>query len=330
MGIIAQDPSVPAPPKPAAFELRWTAPEGCPTEEAIAARVADLAPNPSGGEGTMLLEATVERGTSGFTLALRVSYLEQVDERVIEAQDCGALGESTALVVAIALEPGLESSEPQDRPDPENAEESIEDPTDSTVPSSIDGGFEDDVGPPDSQPPAPRRNRGLLEGAGVRLSPMVEFGALPSVTGGVAATMLVAWPRWRFELFGAYLVPQRGAGPGDSAGLAQLGVVGVRGCRRLFAGPVEFPLCLGLETGALRVDSRGLTPENTLHYAWLAPSATAGLSVGGERVRFYAAPEVAVGTLRSRILVNGDPIFETGLVSLRLLLGLEIFFAIET
>ncbi len=78
------------------------------------------------------------------------------------------------------------------------------------------------------------------------------------------------------------------------------------------------------------MDSRGLTPQNTLHYAWLAPSAAAGLSVGSDRVRFYAAPEAAVGVLRSRVLVSGDPIFATGLVSLRLLLGLEIFFAIET
>lgn len=325
MGIIAQEPSVPAPPKPAAFELRWSAPQGCPTEEEVAARVAELVPAPSGGEGTMLLEATIDENASGFALALRVSFLDQVDERVIEARDCSALGESTALVVAIALEPGLRADEPASDPEPTRVSEPV------AAVEETPARVEEDSEEFETLPvPAPRRRPApRLEAAALRLAALGEFGSLPSVTAGASLTALVAWPRWRLELSGTYLAPQRSGGPQNAAGLVQLGAVGVRGCRRLFAGPVEFPLCLGLEAGALRVDSRGLTPQNTLHYAWLAPSAAAGLSVGSERVRFYAAPEAAVGALRSRVLVDGDPIFETGFVSLRLLLGVEIFFTIE-
>lgn len=322
-------------PKPAGYELEWDAPADCPDIAAVEARVAELAPAPEGGSGLMSLRGEVRRTRARYVLRLRTEFLGGVDERVVESDNCADLGETTALFVAVALEPILgdgRDAAPMPtqppalvpRPPPEAPE----------APDSAEARSEDVARSPSHPTPPPRRVPPPATDSrpgtfALRLGPQLELGSLPAVTGGPNLAAGLIWPRWRAELFGHYLLPRGADGPEPSSGRVQLGAAGVRGCYRLSGGPVEFPLCAFVEAGALRVDSEGLEPQNTLHFAWMAPGLGAAVAVGGRRVGFFGGLEGAVSTLRSQVFVGDQRIFRTGSVSVRALLGMEIFFAIQ-
>src|SRR5688500_9927596 len=99
----ATQPAVPPPPTPASWELSWAAPATCPGADAIREQVAALVPEPSGGEGVLYVDASVEPRGDAFVLTLRTVFLERHDEREVQARVCGELAEAVALVVAISL-----------------------------------------------------------------------------------------------------------------------------------------------------------------------------------------------------------------------------------
>ena len=314
-------------PRPASYELEWNAPASCPAAETIRERIAALVPEPEGGEGVMYVNAVVEATPDGFALALDTEFLGSRSSRRVEAQRCEDLGESTALVVAIALQPGLEGEALV--PVPEPAEPPPE-PVERTEEPSV---APDDAKTPVShsrEPPRWRpRSRAVPSDLIARIALLAEFGSMPRVGGGNALAFGVLWPRLRVEISGMYLWPRRFDDPeGDSAGLYQLGAVGARACLRVFAKPTEFPLCAGVDAGVLRVDSRGIAPR-TIHDAWVAPLIGAGVALRRERVGFWSMAELGITARGSRIFVFGDPVWRTSPVSVRLLAGLEIYFAMR-
>lgn len=164
----------------------------------------------------------------------------------------------------------------------------------------------------------------------LRLAPKLEVGTLPAFGGGLELAVGLAWRRLRLELHGSHSWPRQAQGPGPSAARFQLGVVGARACGRPRAGPVELPVCLGLDGGALRADSLGLRPATTVHGPWLAPSLGVGLAAGGSRVGVWTLVEGSATVVWSRILVGEETIFRPFPVSARWLAGLEIAFAIQS
>lgn len=153
---------------------------------------------------------------------------------------------------------------------------------------------------------------------------------MPAFGGGLELAVGMLWRWWRLELHGSHSWPRRAPGPGGSAGRFQLGVVGVRGCGRPRVGPVELPVCVGLDGGALRVDSEGLRPPTTVHGPWLVQSLGVGLAAGGTRVGFWTLLEGSATLVWSRTLVGEETLFRPSPVTARWLAGLEIFFAIES
>lgn len=323
LALLCSSPSVPeveVTPRPASYELQWTAPQDCPDDEVVRRRIAALVEPPDDGDGVLYVRASVEATAAGFTLALATEYLGHRSSRTLEASRCADLGEATALMVATSLEPTFVA--------PEAARRAL--PDDSPSSPETDEGSAEPPPRADSPEPVLRDSPGRARPELVlRIGARVEYGSLPGVAGGSDLAFGLAWPRARLEIRGTHLWPRFGSGPRDTGGAFQLGAVGVAGCARLWARSVEFPLCAGLEAGALRVASRGLSPAVTVHNPWLAPLASAGLAVGGRRLRFWSTTEVAIAAVRSRIVIADELAFQSVPVSLRLLAGLEIVFAIK-
>lgn len=334
-------------PHPAAYELAWTAPAGCPSAEQVQARIARLAADPRDGQGVMFVEATVTESAAGYSLTLRTEYRERVDARTVESAVCEDLGESTALVVAVALEPALgdepdagdpvaNSPAPPELPPPPTGEtppeERVIDPTRAgTDVAAADTRDSAPVapahreGPSRTRRPLPSPDRIVL-----RIAPHAEIGGIPRVGAGAELAVGLLWPRLRLELRGGYLFPRRADAPGEGRALYQLGTAGARGCARPRAGRLELPVCLGFEGGVLRADSRDTGSDRTVTGPWLGPSALAGLAFAGDRVGLWTFAEVAVAALSTRVLVGPDVAFRALPVSVRVGAGLEIFFSIHS
>lgn len=320
---------------PAAYELTWKAPPGCPTQEQLREGIAALVPDPSGGEGVMFVDATVVQLPQRFSVRIVTDFAGHVDERTVESATCTDLGDATALVVAVALQPRIvgpgRPESPHAVPSPPLRREPKRPPDrvdrEITRPPAA---VEQDRQPPSVSSTEVRRPQrsSAPQQFHLRIAPLLEYGSLPSGGGGTALSAGLLWRRWRAELFGLYLFPQRQTFD-RTRSLLQLGAAGGRACHRLFAGRVEFPICVGIEAGALRAQTRGQRPGTTLNLGWLAPSARAGVAVGGRRVGFFAAGELAFSTLIPGILVGTDSVFESRAVSLRAVAGVEVFFAID-
>lgn len=285
----------------------------------------------------MHVAATVVQLPDRFAARIVTDFAGRHDERMVESEACADLGDATALVVAVALDPDFENPQAPESPravgpgplipepgppEPSSHREVTRAPTPVVVEREPD---------PSSASPTVRSRvpqSSPADAVLLRVAPLVEYGSLPSVDAGLVLTAGLLWPRWRGEVFGLYLFPQRQTF-GQTQGALQLGAVGARACHRLFIGRVEFPICLGLEGGALRAQTREQRPVTTLNLGWLAPSARAGLAVGGEHIGFFAAGEVAVSALVPQILVGEDSVFRTRSVSLRALAGVELLFSID-
>ncbi len=296
----------------------------------------------------MFVDAQVRRAEAVFVLTLKTEYQGHRSERRVEASRCADLGDSTALVVAIALEPELALGVSRDAriyPDDRSVPDAA---ADSRGPPPVDaiGGrsLETEAAAvrehrPRQAPPRaertgnapPERTRiAPPERVAVRLGPTLELGSLPRVGGGTELALALRWPRLRLEVRGTYLWPRRSNAPGPGSALYQLGTVGARGCARPSVRRLAIPLCLGLEAGALRVDSRGLSPPRTLIGPWFGPAAAAGVSIAGQRVGLWAVTEAGFAVVSTRILVGSDVAFAALPVSIRLTAGLEVFFSIDS
>lgn len=320
--------------RPASYLLHWSAPPECPDAEVIRGIVVSAVGELEGGLGVLDVEATVEQRDSTFALVLETTHFERHDVRTIESPRCMDLAESVALVVAIALNPSLGPEEPPASTGAEHfalAPEPPEPPErNSTQPQPVPRPVPEPSEPPPKSSAASRPRAAAPHELILRVAAQFEYGRLPPWGGGAEIGVGVAWPRWRLEAYGSYLWPRRSAGPQGTGGLYQFGAAGLRACRRLWAGKVEFPLCLGIEGGGLQVESRGIEPQARIRGRWLAPTAAAGVAVGRGRVFFWSLLEAAPVVLGSRFSVGGDVVFEPEPVAARLLAGLELRFAIES
>lgn len=321
-------PLVPAPepvPTPASIELRWNAPPGCSSAEAIASRIEALLSGPPGGAGEATVVADVVRGPGGVHMTLSTTFGEATDVREVNSASCEALAEATAVLLAISLEPGLE---------PARAEPAIAKPTlePESAPASE----------PEPVPAAPRSTSPESDADAARGEPQiadrprvrahgfvaggVEWGAVADSSAAVTMGLGLRGGRrpWTVEVGGGYVVPRR-----HPEGLHQVGAALVRGCWTPRVGAWQGLLCGGGEFGLLRVDSRGLNPPQTVQGPSLGPSASLGALWQHGRLGLFVRTEAVVLLSRSRTTTaEPDPQERTAQrpVSLRLLLGARFDF----
>ncbi len=255
---------------PLPLELRWVAPEACPTETEVRAeleRVARVRP----GTSLRPLSAAVHvyrRGAS-FRAELRTEHEGRTGTRTLEATDCRTLARSMTLVLALAFGPGVEvATEPEepvapaDRPPPAAAPApppTREAPADAPEEEPGDG------------PPLPVQI-GVLLGAGgtLNLLPKPAFGATAGVSLRLGAYSLQArallWPAISQTL--AREVEARLLGAGGALALC---------AHQALAANLELGVCGGARVVALIARTSGELQSGEATAPWTAAAASATL-----------------------------------------------------
>ncbi|MBL8946269.1 MAG: hypothetical protein JNK45_24100, partial [Myxococcales bacterium] len=292
----------PPPPNPEVLELHWRAPPGCPTQEDLERRIRALLPGEPSGEGVLVVEGEVTTSARGATLVLRSTLAGRTESRELASASCGELLESTAVLLAVALEPSATIPGQVPRPDrdpvPPPPSDTARDSASDTAPDSASGGAPreptTDGDPiaspvdarlaeadPRSTPDRADRRRARAPrrappSVGLRIAAGIEAGAMPPPSAALAAAFSLSWPRARLEVHGTWLAPRTAREVDGRGATYQLGTAGARGCGRVFVRAVELPVCAGGEGGALRVRPRGLDAAIT-NVPWVAAIAGVGI-----------------------------------------------------
>jgi len=320
---------VPLPPDPLQLELHWSAPPTCPDADELEQRIAALLPVAQQGEGTLRIDAVVVEEADGFTLTLSSTFRGLTEQRDFRSHVCTELVDTTALLVAIALEPGaiavgsrppeptaVESRTPADpasaAPAPAKTTVAAERRSGGHMRAIASGGR-----------PFRERPRRRPEAIAIRFAGGLEVGALPPPTAALHGGIGLLWPRARAEIHGSWLAPRTRVVDGAGARY-QLGAAGARGCGRFFVRDVELPLCVGAEGGVSRARPRGLASDRPVLAPWLGVIASFGVARAWGPVAIWSAAEVAVRAVGSRFWVGSAVSVAQLPVSVRLLLGIEV------
>ncbi len=324
---LAGPPIVPLPPDPDALELHWEAPSPCPGADELEARIEALLHGQRGGEGVLRIDGVVVASAEGFTLELASTFRGETERRSLAADACTELADATALLIAVALEPGARldtSGMGMGEAPPVAPATTIAVPTTTTraveAPAELGPPFPPTDAPLPSQVGRPRRR---LEALALRFAAGLELGAMAAPTAALQAAVALLWPRARAELHGVWLSPRTRTEDGHG-GTYQLGAIGARGCGRLFVGAVELPLCAGLEGGIIRARTRGLARETIVLGPWVGALASIGVARAWGPVGVWSAAELAGRVTGSRFRIGRETALRQWPVSVRLLVGLEL------
>lgn len=332
---LAPPTPVPLPPDPLELELVWRAPADCPTQAELERRLRELLPGDPAGEGVLHVEGDVTIDAAGAHLSLASTFRGVTERRELTSTNCSELGEATAVWLAVALEPDASARPTAPKPAPTIVSPPPRDPTDDTPRLDPTPSLDPIADPPrttspptstrDSPPatsPAPIR-RARIPALGLRIAAGLELGALPPPAGAVQLAALLLWRRARLEIHGTYLAPRTRRDASGQGARLQLGAAGVRGCGRLFAGAVEFPLCAGAEAGAIRARAVGLGDTVTTG-PWAAAIASAGVARAWGPVAIHFAVEGLGRLVGTRFLVGEAVSSRQFPVSARALFGIEL------
>ncbi len=330
-------PEAPAAPVPA---VRWSAPAGCPDHTRVESKISALLGRALEPD-ELRMDGRIDPSPSGWTLTLTTTVGTLVDERALEANDCSVLADAAALVAVVML-------------DPVQAADTIEEEAAVAQAARDRDEAPQVVTPPPQTPPAepepepgpdpvadPQRASQRDRAPAVAFEPRVlarvrgggEFGAVPSGTGTFDLGLTLAGfgraGRLRAELVGAYSIGRDATSPNATVRV-HLGLLAPRVCASLPAGPLEIPLCVGLEVGAMRADSDA-AGGGTSNALWLAAHAEPGLRWAfSDRVSLWAAAQVVVPMrypafelVDPNDATNVEAIYQPQPVAARGLIGLE-------
>ncbi len=332
-------PSVPELVSPAAeaVVLTWEAPAGCPAAVAVRRAMGGyLGGGPSAEAGAAVRAvAQVTRSGGRYRLALRTETASGASTREITAEDCAVLVDATAVIVAIAVDPstvlGRGDAAPKPvEPDPVEPEPAPVEPEPAPVepepePEPIVP-IVDDAAPELSPPSEPRVRFGVRVGGGV------DFGVLPGLAGGLRLAGAAFGRAWRAELRGDFWFPRTAIVQDGIGGRVRLWSLGGRGCGvpRVERIGLEFPLCAGLESGAMHGEpvGEGVASPTPSRRFWLAADGSAGLAWAPRRfIALVVQAELVVPLVRAGFRVGDDvEVHRAGPVAGRALLGLEARF----
>lgn len=213
-------------------DLAWTAPASCPSREAVLAQIERLAAGP-GDASRPPLDAraeVTEHAPDRFELRLSLDGVE----RQLEGRTCAELGEATAVIVAIALDPEARAA-PATKPREDISTTSL---------------------------------RLALRAFGA-----LDVAALPAPSPGLGGAVGLSIDDLRIEAFGAWFSDQRAlvASNGDAGADVRLVLGGLRGCYTVARDPLEIGACGGFEAGSLSASAVGVRSPGDGTALWLAP-----------------------------------------------------------
>lgn len=274
------------------FTLAWDAPSGCPSRAIVERTVRAWMEPDRGGQAspTVRVEAAVRPADGGWELDLSLASPGGSEHQLLRASRCETFVEVVALKVALAADP-------------------------AAILRSLATAL-----PPSPEPLAPRfAVRGAL-GAGI--------GPLPDISAFAAVAGSLEWPGWRLEAGVTGWLPRPAAYPDLPNVGANFTLVtgGARGCLVPAMGKVDFPLCAGVEVGALQGTGFGATRDEASTELWTAGVAgpAARIPLGGSTSLWIGADAV-VGVVRPSFFVrNLDQLYRPDPVAARTWAGFEL------
>jgi len=325
----------------AGLRLDWQAPAGCPDGAALRARVVTLVGAEAAAQARLAARAVVRAQAGRWALELDLLRPGGQDRRTLADADCHALGEAAALVIAVAIDPqaGLGAPVLEDRPqDPAAPADGPLVPTppgDPGAPALAPDGAapgdrpsaavavawdRPDAGAADQAAPGDEDAADRAPAAGRRLQLGLRLGAglgftrvLPGPHAALELGLGLEGRGWRAELAGSFVPPVRGVAASDPGigGVFRLGAGELRGCGMPGprARPLVFPLCVGLQLGAMhgRGDGPGLPVQQAARALWAATRLGAALRwrPRGGRVGLWIGVDAIVALTRPGFVTAG-------------------------
>ena len=243
----------------------WRAPsQGCPAQTDVVREIENHLHRPlvAADVGELRAEARVSLQTDVWVADHQLSKpgVEERDQWTADA--CETLASVFALKVAMAIDAVTVLELGLDEPPP--AEVTPQSPAEATPAPVISPPTPTDEA---SEPASPRTLRGavrVMAGAGI--------GLLPSVAPELHGAVALFGEKWRVELNVRHSF-QRQLRLDDEPGVGgdfRLTTGGARGCPVPRVGPIEIPLCVGLDVGALWGQGVGVSQTVATRRAWLA------------------------------------------------------------
>jgi hypothetical protein len=210
-------------------DLVWNAPAGCPSRDAVLAEVGRILGGPSSRRMGARADVT-EVSASHFSLHLTTDLEGAQGERTLDADSCASLAQAAALILAWTL-------------DPTRARTAVAAPSAPPAAPSAPS-----PPPPPSPPPSPGPSEPFA--VVVAASGAADVNTLPSLAGGVEATLGALLGPVRVEVSGTDWATQGASKPvqGGATDQTTLHVLDatLRGCFRGRLGErFELDPCLG-------------------------------------------------------------------------------------
>ncbi len=326
----------------AGLRLDWQAAGECPDAAAVRAKVEALVGAEALATTDLHVQARVEH-KSDYTLHLTLVRAESRDTRTLRDPQCGAVAEAAALVIAVAIDPAVLGRSPV-TPPPEVPEPTPAEPV-PVEPTPVE--------PTPSPPPPPTDDETALEavpgankpiindsatkprlGLGLRLGGGVGFArVLPRAHAVFDLGLGLEGRGWRAEVSGVFVAPVATTVASEPVigGVFRVVAAEFRGCGvpRVRAVPLSFPVCAGLQVGAMhgRGTGEGLSVSQVARSVWLATRWGAALRwhPRAGRVGLWLGADLVVLGLRPNfVTAGGVQVHHAARVGGQAGLGLEV------
>jgi hypothetical protein len=299
------------------LQIDWQAPATCPQIEELRARVGSLV-GEAADRTDLGVTGRVSRDGEKWTLVLRLVRQGGQDTRTLTDGECQGLAEAAAVVIAVAIDPRAALSGAGNEPVPE----------DSIVPAASEPVPEASV-VPEVVVPAPRIEPApevVVEPVATvprrvddRVALSVKIGGgvgfarlLPGVHGAVDLGLGLGRRWWRVEASGLFVPPVRtDSGVAGIGGVFRVGAGELRGCGvpTALGGLLGFPLCVGLQLGAMHGEGAGdgLAETQAARSLWAAVRVGPALRwrPRGGRVALWLGVDMLAGLTRPKFVTAG-------------------------
>lgn len=303
--------------------IEWIAPDVCPTDadvDALAERLLLAA------DGTIAARAEIVAHAGRFALALTIDG----EARTFEADECAALAQLTALLVALAADPlaVAQQAVPLAVAPPPVRVPSPEPPAATLVTSPpIERREDDRIAPAD-----PRTTTRASAGQGwIGVHAIAGLAQLPGLDAGLGIAAAYGRRRFAIELRASWLSPRSVAIPGFDRATATMTAVDVspRACGVLGRRALRAALCGGPELGAVIARAHDVREPDTTTSLWLALVAAPGVHwYVHRRVALQLGADLVLALVPPRFALRDDAArtVGTGRGGLRAWAGLAVRF----
>ncbi len=292
------------------IELEWEAP--CASADVMQQDIAALV-RPGGVRGPVHAQGRIVAISGGWALEIAVQGPDDASTRRIEGAACAPLARAAALIVAVAADP-MGAAETRE---PEIAAAPPEPSPVATVPRAST---------PSAEPDVPR-GRAWRHRLGLAVHGGVAVGLTPATTGGIEAEIAWLYGPLRIAAIGSHWFARARSEIEGAAIRASTSSGGLRFCVAPRGGPVEIPVCTGLDASAVVATGEGSRIVEHVQRDWmLSLPVSVGLDAPvGRRFVVRTRLETLVGLRRPafHLQTAGQPAasWSPAVVGLRFVVG---------